>query len=292
MPKRTNEEVQKEEEEEESDIDLSSSEDEELKQESEPDMINVDFDFFNLNPKFDFQGAKCFIRQLFQQDTQLLPLSELADLLLSRTEIGSTVKTDGRGGDAFSMLTATDLTDNTKSSNALRKLNSYFLDKTKDKTEFNGLLHQLFSPESKSKLGLVFSERMINMPVETTPPMYRMLLQELSKAGYDFDYFIIPSRVYQIKDSEVDKELGSNEPKAKRVKEDTKPELEYYHDEDEILEKNSLHHGYFEYTKGGINPDARRVFNDYAIVPKLSLILLSKAGLTKAVEEMSATFAP
>ena len=275
---------------------MSSSEDEQLQEESQPELIDVDFDFFNINPKIDHEGTKCFLRQIFQQDSELISFSQLTDILLSKNEVGSAVKTDGPNGDVFSMITITGLTDGPDNP-ILQKLNNYLIEKTKDDGNFNSVLHHLLVPGSKHSLGLIFSERMINMPVETVPPMYTMLLKELAKAEYKYDYFIIPSRVYKIVDSEVDKELKKEEDGLepaykKRSKKGSNniSELDYYHDEDAILEKYALHHGYYEYTNKGINPDARRVFNDYAIVPKLSLILIEKDSLEKAVEEMNAKF--
>lgn len=293
MPKRTQEDILKE---EVSDIDVSSSEDEELCEDEEPELIDVDFDFFNINPKIDHEGTKCFIRQIFQQDSELISFSQLTDVLLSKNEVGSAVKTDGPNGDVFSIITVTGLTDGPNNP-ILKKLSNYLIQKTENDGKFNSVLHQLLVPGSKHLLGLLFSERMINMPVETVPPMYNMLIKEMEKADYKYDYFLIPSRVYKIVDSEVDKELkreedGSEPALKKRSKKGTNgmSELDYYHDEDVILEKYALHHGYYEYTNKGINPDARRVFNDYAIVPKLSLILIDKNSLEKAIEEMNSKF--
>ncbi|VEU20022.1 DEKNAAC100042 [Brettanomyces naardenensis] len=300
MAKRTQEDVVREDEESDSDIELSSTDDEALKEESDEDMINVDFDFFNLDPTVDFAATKNLLRQLFQQDSVIFPLSQLADLLLTN-KVGTSVKTDGMQGDLFSILSIAGLTDNL-SNEGVKALTKYVLERTANTPKFNGVLQQLLSPSSTRKLGLIFSERLINMPVQTVPPMYRMLLEEIEKADldYNYDYFLIPSRVYQMLDSEVDKELEddddsnggvSSKKRSKKNKQEI-PELEYYHFEDEVLEKRALHHEIFDYTKKGVDPDARRVFNDYAVVPKLSLILISKDSLRKATEEMSEKFAP
>ncbi|QPG76338.1 hypothetical protein FOA43_003724 [Brettanomyces nanus] len=292
MPKRTQKDIEREEH-SESDISLSSSDDEELR--DEVDTVNVDFDFFNLDPKADFSATKNFLRQLFQGDSLLFPLSEMADILLSTNQVGTTVKTDGKDSDPFSIISVTGLTDNL-SKDPVKKLSQYLFEKTGKHPQFNAMLRQLLSPSSKRKLALIFSERLINMPVETAPPMYRMLMEEIDKAGFKYDYFLIPSRVYQMIDSEVDKELnddGEDDCHKKRSKKNKEKisEFEYYHYEDEVLESHALHHAFFDYTKKGINPDARRVFNDYAVVPKLSLILIGKNSLETATQDMSEKFA-
>jgi protein BCP1 len=42
--------------------------------------------------------------------------------------------------------------------------------------------------KSHNHVGLVFSERLINMPVQTVPPMYRMLDNEIKWAIDDVRY--------------------------------------------------------------------------------------------------------
>ena len=60
------------------------------------------------------------------------------------------------------------------------------------------LLRSLLSPAvppSKPTLALVLSERMLNMPVQIVPPMYRMLVDEVGWAvdegeAYSFDWYL------------------------------------------------------------------------------------------------------
>lgn len=296
MAKRTQRDI----EEEDSDIDVSSTDDEELQQEEMIDegdeIVNIDFDFYNLNPNVDFHATKNFLRQLFQDDSILFPLSELADLILQEGHIGTTIKTDGPESDPFSILSIIDITSNLKTK-AIQDLTKYYIEKTKKNAQFNVLLRQLFSPSSKHKIGIIFSERLVNMPVETMPPMYNMLLEEMEKAvdnEYNFDYFIIPSRVVRFVASAIDKELENEDESASRKKtkkSDNLPsEYDYVHYEDEQLEKNALHYGYFDFTNKNVEADARRVFNDYGIEPKLNLILINRKALSNAVAQMADAF--
>ncbi|GME82898.1 unnamed protein product [Ambrosiozyma monospora] len=296
MVKRTKQQV----EEEDSDIDVSSTDDEELVEEEE-EMINVDFDFFDLNPTIDFQATKNFLRQLFGDDNVFFTLSDLADLILRENHVGTTIKTDGMESDPFSLLSVINVTDNLDNP-ALKALTKYILEKTSSKTDFNLLLRQLLLKSSKSKFrtGLIISERLLNMPVETAPPMYRMLLEEMEKADdkdkeYKFDYFLIPSRVYKLVASTIDEEMDDEGlTRSKKAKKGTNlpEELDYYHYEDEVLEKHSLYHGYFDFTNEKVESDGRRVFTEYGIDPKFSLILIDKKSLLKASEEMAEKFAP
>ncbi|ANZ74939.1 BA75_02997T0 [Komagataella pastoris] len=285
-----------------SDIDLSST-DEELEQpqvqtnDEEPEIVDVDFDFFDFNPEIDFHSVKNFIRQLFGDDNVDIELSALTELLLEEGHVGTTVKTDGKGGDPFSILSVLNLTKNLKQT-AVSKLVDYILAKTSKSTEFNIMLRQLLKQNSKYKTGLIFSERLINMPVETVPPMYKMLLEEMEKSEdsheeYELDYFIVVSKVYQLVASEADKLLDdSNKRKKTKTSDSSKKEMDYFHYEDTVLEENSTNYGYFNYNRKVQESDARRVFTDYGIEPKMSLILLTKAQLSKAIAEMVKQFPP
>lgn len=62
---------------------MSSSDDEEALQE-----INVDFEFFNPRES-DFHSTKLFLTQLFSTDADQLSLSELAQLIVQQTFLGS-----------------------------------------------------------------------------------------------------------------------------------------------------------------------------------------------------------
>ncbi|GMF50103.1 unnamed protein product [[Candida] boidinii] len=297
MSKRRQEELN----ESDSDIDVSST-DEEVEngeeQDGENQTVDVDFDFFDLNPAIDFHATKNFLRQLFGDDSVSFSLSDFADMILKDGHIGTTIKTGGKESDPFSILSVINLSENLESP-SVKKLISYILEKTSKKAQFNVLLRQLLSPKSKFKTAWVISERLINMPVETAPPMYKMLIEEMEKAengheNYDFDYYIIISRVYKLVNSEIDKELGEDEGRSKRSKKINidAPQYDYFHYEDEVLESNAMHYGYFDFTNKNLETDARRVFNDYGIDPQLSVLLLDKKSLANASAEMAEKFPP
>ncbi|ODV87761.1 hypothetical protein CANARDRAFT_25978 [[Candida] arabinofermentans NRRL YB-2248] len=301
MSKRTKKQV--EEEEVDSDIDVSSTDDEELQeedQEEEQETVDVDFDFFNLDPEVDFHATKNFLRQLFGEDSSFLQLSDLSDFILKENHVGTTIKTDGNSSDPFSLLSVINITKNT-SNKAVKSLVDYLIEKSSSKTQLNVLLRQVLASNSKFRTGLIISERLINMPVETVPPMYRMLLEEMENSEnadeeYNFDYFLIPSRVYKIVTSTIDQEMEDEDEKRskKRSKKsgNQADEYDYFHYEDEVLESNSLHYGYFDFTNKSGEADARRVFNDYGFEPMLNLMLITKKALVKAANEMAEKFPP
>jgi protein BCP1 len=71
---------------------------------SDHGLINIDFDFFDPD-EIDFIALKRLLAQLFQADTELLAIHELAELIISQNHIGTTVKTDGKESDPYAVLT-------------------------------------------------------------------------------------------------------------------------------------------------------------------------------------------
>lgn len=68
-------------------------------------MVDVDFEWFDPQPEFDFHGIKTLLRQLFDVDAQMFDLSSLTDLILSQPLMGSTVKVEGHETDPYAFLT-------------------------------------------------------------------------------------------------------------------------------------------------------------------------------------------
>lgn len=291
--------------EEDSDIDVSSTDESDVEigsqQEGDDDVVNVDFDYFDLDPAVDFHATKTFLRQLFGDDANKFDISGLADLVLAENSVGTTIKTDGKESDPFALLTVIDATANA-SKPSVKAVLDYVLDKTKADVEFNMVLKKLLVQKKSTKdatkqlkVGLVISERMINMPVEVVPPMYKMLLSEMESAEnahekYEFDYFLIVLKIYKL----VASKLDDDDQKAKKKKSDASAgeEFDYFHYEDIIFETNAKYHGHYEYTEKHQDTDSRRVFTEYGIDPKLKVILMDKNGLQKSVPEMEEKFQP
>lgn len=72
-------------------------------------MLDVEFEWFDPQPQFDFHGIKTLLRQLFDADAQLFDLSALTDLILSQPLLGSTVKVEGNETDPYAFLTVLSL---------------------------------------------------------------------------------------------------------------------------------------------------------------------------------------
>jgi len=64
----------------------------------------------------------------------------------------------------------------------MTQIRDYVFTKSKQNEGLHNKLKELLAAGSKKEVGLILSERFINMPVETAPPMWRMLLEEVKWA--------------------------------------------------------------------------------------------------------------
>lgn len=311
MAKRTASEI-KEESKIKDDIEFSDS-DEEIEEEPEKDededeeqedIINVDFDFFDLNPDIDYHGMRTFLKQLFGDDFSKFDISGLANLILDpkATCLGSAIKTDGKDGDPLALLALLSL-KNCKQKKPIWTLIEYLLKKVQTDAEFYILLKKVLGLNGDGEsVGLIINERIINVPVEVSPPLFKFLVQGIEEHEPDLKYFIIISKVYKLVESEIsddseysdESDDGSHKNKNKRVKKNSKDqqEFEYFHYEDMILEKLAMKHGVFKYDLKLQESDSRRVFTDYGIDPQLSIILIERSKLAEAVPMLEEAFPP
>ena len=91
----------------------------------------------------------------------------------------------------------------------IKAIVEYILSKCASTPAFSQIGHVLAST-SKAQVGIILSERFINMPPQIVPPMYKMLLEEIRWAveeeePYQFSHYLVLSKTY----SEVASKLQS-----------------------------------------------------------------------------------
>ncbi|CAD6448531.1 2471f0fd-7df2-4cc5-b40e-c8b6f5c8c521 [Sclerotinia trifoliorum] len=263
------------------------------------DILNVDFEWFNFR-EIDFHGVKSLIRQLFDVDSQLLDLSGLADEVVKQGTIGSTVKVDGEGTDAYAFMTVLNLHRGNVSEgdkgekevgDAVRGLRGYLASQAKE----GGLLQRVVGGGGQlgGDVGVVLAERLINVPAEVAPPMYGMLVDELEAAvedgePYDFAYYLVVSRGYREVESRLDREEQGPKSKKSKGKARASGELFYFHPEDEVLKRFSCAYEEFDYKKdeGEGMADSKRAFQEMGIRAVGELILIEKAKWEECVKAL------
>jgi protein BCP1 len=160
-------------------------------------------------------------------------------------------------------------------------LTSYLLDRT---AGLAPAMHEALAGASRGEtpVGLLLSERLINMPAEIAPPMYSCLVDELEAAiedgePYDFPYYLLLSKVYR----EVESTLNDGERKPKKARDDS---LFYFHPEDEILARHAVASGSFKYAKEDeANADSRRAFQEAGVKCEGFVVLIEGKRFGEAI---------
>lgn len=250
-------------------------------------MLNVDFEWFDPQPAVDFHGLKTLLRQLFDIDNQLFDLSELTDMILAQPTLGSTVKCEGNESDPFAFLTVLNLHQHREKA-VVQQLTKYLLSKTANQ-EAMKQLSNLLSPDSNAQVGLILTERFINMPHQIVPPMYNMILEEMEwavkdKEPYDFTHYLLISKTYTEVASELDAE--DDRPQKKKKASRAAADTFYFHPEDEVLHKQAIAHCGFNYTteRDEGASDSKRAFQEMGVRPQGHLILIDGKRFGSAVK--------
>ncbi|CCF58548.1 hypothetical protein KAFR_0E03970 [Kazachstania africana CBS 2517] len=257
--KRANEEGDVE---DDSEIDISSTDSENEEAEgNEEEIVNIDFDFYNGNSEVDFHALKNLSRQLFgPQESNRIQLSALADLMLASPM--TTIKTDGTESDPYCFLSLINYNENRDSDYAkyLKKVDPKLM-----------TFLQTVDGNVNKKCALVLSERLINMPAEVVPPLYKITLEDASNVldNNHYDFYVIVSRKYEVNfDMDEDEERRSK----KRVKND---EIDYFHEEDRFFERNAKLH--FQ------SPAKKGIISTYTVMDHDGLL----KSLTELEEEIA-----
>ena len=218
---------------------------------------------------------KTLLRQLFDVDAQLLDISGLTDLILKQPLLGSTVKCDGNESDPYAFLTVLNLREHGDKPE-IKTLVEYITKQASTSDALKSLKEVL---EGANTVGLILTERLINVPVEVVPPMYKMLLEEITwaneeKEPYQFTHYLIISKTYREAESQLDDEDGR--PQRKKKKGKNKGQVFNFHPEDAIIKLSALASGDCPYVKegSGEDVDAKGTFQELGIKPQGHMILL------------------
>jgi protein BCP1 len=165
------------------------------------------------------------------------------------------------------------------------------------------LLPGLLSPSGTGEVGLVLAERLLNMPPEVVPPMYRMLAEEIEWANqeneaYTFSHYLVLSKTYKEVESALDAapEPEDAPPSAKKARRKEKSmraaavdSTFYFHPEDEVLKEHAVGHVNFDYTTLADEgrADSKRAFQDMGIVPQGHMILIERSKLDSAIKALT-----
>ncbi|XP_022761804.1 protein BCCIP homolog isoform X3 [Durio zibethinus] len=152
-----------------------SSEDEEF-----DGVVQADFAFFDPKPD-DFHGVKTLLQSYL--DNKQWDLSGFVDLILGQTTVGTVVKLeDDEDNAVFSVITALNL-GRYKDHKCIAELKEFLLNISHEKDKI-GNLRSLLGDKAQN-VGLLVSQRVVNLPPELLPHLYDALFDEVSWATED-----------------------------------------------------------------------------------------------------------
>merc|ERR1739838_656407 len=258
--------------------------------------INVEFMGYPAEDS-DFHGIKRMIQQTFrglEVDT-----SGLADTIISQNYVGSVIKqvmdddddeeesemqpaADGESDaqQVFGVATVLNLTSR-KDEAPIAGLRSALVEKcgANGTDSTNQLLRDILGNESKH-IGLMISERLVNLPPQFALPVFESMLKEVEKAKakkmpYDFAYVVMICKVY----------------KEKKKKQNASEEL-FANPEEEIFWEESVVN--FEYNvqgSGDTGFGGSWEEDDAQYIPYRRVLLLKTADIPKIIDKVNQSLA-
>ncbi|XP_058214908.1 protein BCCIP homolog [Rhododendron vialii] len=195
-------------------------------------VVQADFAFFDPKPD-DFHGVKGLLQTYI--DNKQWDLSGFVDLILGQTTVGTIVKIEDDEDDTpYSLVTALNL-GRYKDHRCMKELKEYLLKVCKEEDVLNNL--RSFLGAQAQNVGLLVSQRVVNLPPQLLPPLYDALFDEVSWATEDeptkelrksfcFKHYVLVTKIYEHKNA------GQKEGASSSIDEAiiyTKPEDEIIH---------------------------------------------------------------
>ena len=193
---------------EEDEMDIEEDEDVfDLENKMDDEIENVEFNFSNILDS-DYHSLKSLLQPNFQFEK--INVGDLADFLISQHEdVGTTI----RAGDmVFGVFSYIPLTQQLHKKNHSAFFDDFinFLNSKINKIDEKNKSKIMESLQKNYNLGLIISERVVNLPEETIPPALGLSTKEINECReveekdydkrFDFDYLILISKFVKIID--------------------------------------------------------------------------------------------
>ncbi|KAM8837023.1 protein BCCIP homolog [Spinachia spinachia] len=173
---------------EKSDADAGSGEeDSDASEEEINEEVMVDFEAHTISAN-DFNGVKRLLQQLFLKAH--VNTSEMTDLIIQQNHVGSVIKQaevpedsdDDDPDEVFGFITLLNLTER-KDVQCVEELKELVVDQC-EKNSTHGVTEQLeqILNDASKPVGLLVSERFINVPPQIALPLHKQLQEELADA--------------------------------------------------------------------------------------------------------------
>ncbi|XP_027188647.1 protein BCCIP homolog [Cicer arietinum] len=196
-------------------------------------VVQADFAFFDPKPN-DFHGVKTLLQTYL--DVEEWDLSGFVDLILGQTTVGTVVKVEDDADEGiFALVTALNLW-RYREQRCIMSFKDFLLLKACQEKGIADQLRLLLG-EQAHNVGILVSQRVVNLPPQLLPHLYDSLFNEVSWAtedeptedlrnSFQFKHYLILSKIYKHKNAEQKRKLGEDNDEAIVY---VKPEDELFH---------------------------------------------------------------
>jgi len=215
---------------------------------------------------------------------------------LKQPLVGTTVKTDGKDSDPYAVLTVLNMHVHAEIP-AIRALKEYCISKSAAQPALQAHLKSIFD-QVDGHVGLLVSERLVNMPVQIVPHMYRMLGDEMKWAiddnePYKFTHYLLVTRTCKLsaEDAATVNADTAGPPSKKTKRQNPLPEnignggVFSFHPEDECIQTFATHTFDFDYTNS--QPRER---DSFGLDVALRLLVIPAGQYPEMVDKLAAQY--
>eukprot|EP00005_Dracoamoeba_jomungandri_P008875 CAMPEP_0174277000 /NCGR_PEP_ID=MMETSP0439-20130205/60691_1 /TAXON_ID=0 /ORGANISM="Stereomyxa ramosa, Strain Chinc5" /LENGTH=306 /DNA_ID=CAMNT_0015369281 /DNA_START=1 /DNA_END=921 /DNA_ORIENTATION=- len=207
--------------------------------------IQVEFQFSDIEES-DYHVVKRFLEKYLET---FWNSGELADLIVNQTMVGTAIKVEGNE-ESFGFITVVNLHEH-QDLQSVKKIMEYLLSKAPTNNVRNQL-HDLFK-DTTQPLGLILSERMLNIPPQLAPHLHGNLFQELIDAAHDAEAEGRSGDEFKFQNFLMLTNVLTPADKGSQPQKRSKTGMEYFYckPEDEVYEKHSSLHFKFPVLHNG-----------------------------------------
>ncbi|CAN8215794.1 unnamed protein product [Coccothraustes coccothraustes] len=254
--------------------------------------VNVEFEAHSISDN-DYNGIKKLLQQLFLKAP--VNTAELTDILIQQNHIGSIIKqaevqedsSDDEDDDdeVFGFISCLNLTER-KGTPCAEQIKELLLSRCEQSCE-QRVVEQLSKllNDSTKPVGLILSERFINVPPQIALPMHQQLQKELTEAqrtnkpcGKCHYYLLISKTFTEATKSNSKRKEGRNQPKEELMF--ANAEEEFFH------EKALLKFNYSVQEESDTCLGGRWSFDDVPMKPLRTVIVVPADGIHGIMDKL------
>ncbi|XP_074963776.1 BRCA2 and CDKN1A-interacting protein [Phalacrocorax aristotelis] len=275
-----------------SESDSGSEPESESEEERIDEEVNIEFEAHSISDS-DYNGIKKLLQQLFLKAP--VNIAELTDILIQQNHIGSIIKQaevqedssddDDDDDEVFGFISCLNLTER-KGTQCAEQIKELLLSRCEKNCE-QQVVEQLdkLLNDSTKPVGLLLSERFINVPPQIALPMHQQLQKELTEAQRTnkpcgkCHYYLLISKTFT--------EATKSNSKRREGRNQQKEELMFANAEEEFFyEKAFLKFSYSVQEESDTCLGGRWSFDDVPMKPSRTVMIVPADGINVIMDKL------